>query len=448
MNSYSYDDILNLSHERKDVDFKRSIPWDKDHKYEIIKDVLAFSNASGGIIVIGVDEDNNHKPIKRGILQEHEKTWKTTIVNRDVNNYCEPPIEIIFHIHERDNKRFLFLHIPPHTETPRICKKKFENRKNTQVKVILKPGAIYFRNANRESTEIRDYHDWKELLHRCFVHNKEFFISTLDQLLSGQLSKPSFRASDENIAFQRMDEFKKVADDFKKPQIAELDLVYQEYIVYPLQAISPIDPIIAKKSLITASQKIRFGQNISFSIREEFGPFGKDDGISVYIQSPPIGNPDSNVYFNYWRFLYGGIFYAYSLTPESVIRQSKKFDPFVQSRNVAAVLSVMGTLFMELGLKLDTEIFIMFRYNSIPNFHLDTISHLNTINTSTSMVFSDKYLTEKTTRRLSSLINEPSQIAAEFIVQMMDKFGYEGNLKESYFIDHIDKFLENPRPLI
>jgi len=91
------------------VEFKSSI----DNKQDFLETVVSFSNSSGGIIIIGVDDHGNVKGFKGN---------KEDILKM-IHDRCEPPITPKFQIYDDiDGLYIMVLEIEPGENTPYLLK--------------------------------------------------------------------------------------------------------------------------------------------------------------------------------------------------------------------------------------------------------------------------------------------------------------------------------------
>jgi hypothetical protein len=128
--------IQNEVEESIHLEFKeaRALGKTEDCRKEIAKDISAFANSDGGIIIYGIKEEN-HKANSITFINgnDYSKEWLEQIINSTIQRHI-PDIEI-FPI--RDNgdidKSIYLLKIPKSIEAPHISKdKRFYKRFNFQ----------------------------------------------------------------------------------------------------------------------------------------------------------------------------------------------------------------------------------------------------------------------------------------------------------------------------
>src|SRR5579884_1066560 len=106
--------IVRRGEETRDLDYKGPMAWDEGDKKaccSLVKDVLAMANTLGGHIVIGVAESGGTFSWD-GLSAEQLKTWDTSRVNRFLQNYADPPINLRLNKVECGGKQYVILTVP------------------------------------------------------------------------------------------------------------------------------------------------------------------------------------------------------------------------------------------------------------------------------------------------------------------------------------------------
>ena len=78
---------------------------------KIAKEMIAFANTKGGVILFGVDDD------KEIIGVESEKT-EATLIEETANEYCEPPLEYQIEFIDVKGKEIVVVNIPESNNKP------------------------------------------------------------------------------------------------------------------------------------------------------------------------------------------------------------------------------------------------------------------------------------------------------------------------------------------
>ena len=104
-----YRELLELIEEGENIqcEFKRKF---STHE-KIAREMIAFANTKGGVILFGVDDD------KKIIGVESEKET-TELVKDTVTNSCEPPIGFSIEYREIDGKEIVIVSIPESNNKP------------------------------------------------------------------------------------------------------------------------------------------------------------------------------------------------------------------------------------------------------------------------------------------------------------------------------------------
>lgn len=154
--------VVHRGAETRDYDYKGPCSWspkdDKKACCELTKDIVAMANTAGGILVIGVDEEQ-HRFTFTGLQPEQAKTWETTSMNEFVNNYVDPPINCTLQQIECEGRLFVAIRIPPFSFTPHLITKDYPG--------ALARFTLYVRTANNASAPIADSVDFNTLVERA-----------------------------------------------------------------------------------------------------------------------------------------------------------------------------------------------------------------------------------------------------------------------------------------
>lgn len=185
LNNEEYLELIYTGHERRDIDYKRDMPWDKVTKFGIIKDVLSFANYGGGYIVLGVAERDDGLGFHHtGVSADNQNSWEVTAVAQAVNEYAEPPVDVdVVPITDKDDNLFVLLVIPSHGTTPHVCKKDLHDASGRTH--LLRKCAIYHRSKNKSCEEISSAEDFRALILRCILNERTELLRVFEQVLTG-----------------------------------------------------------------------------------------------------------------------------------------------------------------------------------------------------------------------------------------------------------------------
>ena len=104
----------------------------KERSSNINKEMVAFANASGGRIFIGITDDGKIKGIKI------DNTLKSQI--QDIANNCDPPVKILFNQFEN----ILIIEVREGTDKPYECSSGFYNRTGPNAQKLLRNEIVEF----------------------------------------------------------------------------------------------------------------------------------------------------------------------------------------------------------------------------------------------------------------------------------------------------------------
>ncbi len=153
--SYSQADIEQLiqfkAEESIYLDFKAAGSLDRadGKKKEIAKDVSAFANSAGGIIVYGLAEENYVATELSFVnANEYPKEWLEQVINSNIQQRIEGILIYPIHFEDDMSKTVYIVKIPASTQTPHMANKRYYKRFN-------------FQSVEMEEYEVRDLYNRK-----------------------------------------------------------------------------------------------------------------------------------------------------------------------------------------------------------------------------------------------------------------------------------------------
>ena len=177
LRSDQIDDYLSLKYEFSDTECKGPGKLDDNPLLgKVIRAAIGMANRqNGGIVIIGMAENNDHTLYPCGLTDEQLATWTPDLLADKLNAYTSPAISFEYQPYkwDKNNRWFIFLHISEFTDVPIICKKDYKDNSNTNVSEkqrdkILKQGGLYARSLNKaETKEITTVDTLRDLLDRA-----------------------------------------------------------------------------------------------------------------------------------------------------------------------------------------------------------------------------------------------------------------------------------------
>lgn len=147
--------ILEAGRETETIEFKSPCSWDIS---VFVKDILAMANnRDGGVIIVGLEQDNN-KFERKGISEEQKETYDIEKIKDQISEYADPFVDIsIEFVNDYIGKTYVVIKIASFEEIPVICKKDSKDTKR---------GLIYCRTKNRrpESAPVPDSFHMRQII--------------------------------------------------------------------------------------------------------------------------------------------------------------------------------------------------------------------------------------------------------------------------------------------
>jgi antitoxin component of MazEF toxin-antitoxin module/predicted HTH transcriptional regulator len=182
--SVDWSKIVYRNFESKELDYKGPCAWDENDKKaccELVKDVLALANTTGGWIVVGVKEAKTGF-VHEGLTEQQAQSFDTSRLNRFVQNYADPPINSHVHKAPLDGRIFVVIEVPPFPDAPHVCQKDYPG--------VLAACAIYVRTDNNESAPLKNTSDFRVLVERAVRNRSEQLLTSIRTILTNGLRPP------------------------------------------------------------------------------------------------------------------------------------------------------------------------------------------------------------------------------------------------------------------
>lgn len=411
-------DLIDPDYERRSVDFKRAMPWDKDTMFDLIKDILAFANQGGGFIVVGYDEGGTTIEEKRqGVTEADKATWRSTEVVKVVGNYATPPIDVdvIIAPDSREKKDYIILKIPSHGSTPHICRK---DRHGPKDKFVLRGGAIYMRTVNNACEEIRSASDMHELIGRCIRNRKEEIRELFEDVMSGEAFVSVEPALDYRVI---LDDFAMKSFELSKENGLRLneELKYWDITCVPT-ALLDVDHEQMIEGVSRATVDHSGGLEFVFYKPNDGRRVTMRDNDEIY--SLFDGKDYLHKFFRFWRINTSGCFYEVLERTESAMNHGDIYAPSIQVQALAEAFEALGLIYDSLTSSASIELAIDIRYHQAKNLRVGYFDIYNRAR-ETGNGFGGPLLYYKTRLSLTELVKDPVTCAVKAVVGTIQKLG-------------------------
>lgn len=190
--------LIALKSEGSNLDYKAGFAWTKDNrdkKYELVRDLMAFSNTKdGGQVIFGVrDEDFAFVGVPTDVFESAD----TSSVVQMLHDNGAPKVRCAVFRREIDGKRVVVFDVAEFDETPTICTKTITSNDGTK-RTILREGAVYVRSGAATTEEISSADDMRALISRAVTRKSDELLRSIRALLTG---KPVSVGADSAAAF-------------------------------------------------------------------------------------------------------------------------------------------------------------------------------------------------------------------------------------------------------
>ncbi len=198
---YQYDDILEIINNEVEesifLDFKSSAALSKsdNSKKEIAKDVSAFANSEGGIIIYGIDEENHKaKSISYIDGNEYTKEWLEHVINSNIQRRLSD-LRIIPLREQGDIEKTIYLvKIPKSKMAPHMSKDKRYYKRFNFESVMMEEYEVRALFMQKSTSEL-EIASWDCRKTNTDEEEMLRYICEVDVFNSGDVSEESFKVN-------------------------------------------------------------------------------------------------------------------------------------------------------------------------------------------------------------------------------------------------------------
>lgn len=172
MTEQEFKEFLAYGREQRGIEFKGPGPrTDKHLLAKVVRAVLLMSNRrDGGIVIVGVDENENGGPVPWGLSEADLKTWSYDDFSDSLAGYADPNVSFDLEILEYEGNNFIIIQVHEFEDIPVLCKKHYPE--------VLREGACYVRTRRKpETAEIPSQTEMRDLLDLAITKALRKYIS-------------------------------------------------------------------------------------------------------------------------------------------------------------------------------------------------------------------------------------------------------------------------------
>jgi predicted HTH transcriptional regulator len=173
MTEEEFMELLSYGREQRGVEFKGpgSKTGNKQLFAKVVRAVLSMANnRNGGLVIIGVAEDEHGKPVPSGISELDLATWDYDEIADSFAQYADPSINFDTEIVEFKGNKFIVINVHEFEDIPILCKKEYQG--------VLREGACYIRTRRKpETAEIPTQTEMRDLLDLAIIKNIRKYLS-------------------------------------------------------------------------------------------------------------------------------------------------------------------------------------------------------------------------------------------------------------------------------
>ena len=278
---------------------------EKRDKATLAKAAIALANHGGGTIVLGVgkDKDQGGKLIclsKPAGFQE----YSSDDINSAINTYADPDIDFVIEnvMHPDSCVEYQLILIPGGMPQPVLAKKGYED--------VIRKNACFIRKPGPKSEEPSSSGEWRDLLNRCVVANRESMLDSIRGILDGQSVAIPAKPTDIDLHGEFVEESRARRHELLKT-LSPDDPAYLQNGHY--ETAFSIIGLEQKFTLEELRQNMRQASNVSSNVWFLFTDNNRrarpaDSAIETFYYNPKDRLYDRQAHY-FWRATHDGRFY-------------------------------------------------------------------------------------------------------------------------------------------
>ncbi len=173
-------DLIAVPRETLEIELK---PWlDLDEtavRAKIARHLAALANHGGGYLIFGFNDDLSHDQNRPDSLKNYNRDVFTGIVRRYLTPTFQCEVAIV---PDKNGEQFPIIRVPGHGSVPIVAKADGPNDNKGRIQGI-KAGTYYIRKPGPESAPIRGGEEWRPLIRRCVLNDRDRLLSDIAGLV-------------------------------------------------------------------------------------------------------------------------------------------------------------------------------------------------------------------------------------------------------------------------
>jgi len=282
---------------------------DNPGRATLAKAAIAIANEGGGVIVLGMREDNAEgralgsqpRPADIGRYSQDD-------INAAINRYAEPEFhcEIAFARHPRTQNEHAFVLVPGGMTVPVMSRRGCEG--------VIVAHRCYVRKPGPRSEEPLTAEEWRGVMERCVSARRESMLNAIRVILQGHQNSPEAAEREEALATFEQRGIERWADlirDLPADDDARMRLGHYE-ISFELSRVPPAASAGELRRRMTMASQVRhtgWGPFVQLQ-RPEFEPRIVNGNVEAWIGQPVQDRvARDSAHCDYWCANPAGLFF-------------------------------------------------------------------------------------------------------------------------------------------
>jgi hypothetical protein len=302
--------LLQFPAEKATIEYKSWLDLSENRgRATLAKAAIALANEGGGIIVLGMREDNAHgRSLCSCPLPAALRRYSQDAVNAAINRYADPQLhcELAFATHPGTDIEHAFVCVPGGLLAPVMSKRDCE--------AIIAAQRCYVRKPGPRTEEPFTAEEWRGVLERCVAARRESMLNAIRIIVQGHGSAPQIPESGHVLSeFSQaaLDRWADLIRDLPSDDTARMPLGHYE-ISFQIRGVPSAGTARELRRRMETASSVKYTGWSPFVqlTRSEFEPRFVQGYVEAWI-GRPVDNrfARDSAHCDYWRAHSSGLFF-------------------------------------------------------------------------------------------------------------------------------------------
>ena len=278
--------LLEIPSEKLSLEYKSWLDLTQNHgKATLAKAAIALANEGGGIIVLGMREENGEgRALQSQPRPPDMRRYSQDDINAAINRYTDPAFhcDLLFATHRVTSHEHAFVIVPGGMSVPVMCRRACEG--------VINQNRCYIRKPGPRSEEPVTAEEWRGLLERCVQARRESMLDAIRLIVHGHsVSEPpaAVRAALQTFSDGARTRWQEIIADLPAADDARMPMGHYEIEIEinGVRSAASATEMLRQMNEASRVKHTGWGPFVQLT-REEFAPRPIDGNVEAWLGVP------------------------------------------------------------------------------------------------------------------------------------------------------------------